>query len=179
MSYSEINPKLSFNKSQPSDTRSFSRYQENNNNYTPDEYYQSGLSTLALHGTLEDNDVSRLFFSNENVKRLQNKIKREIYNRTEGKYKIEVDQDINELTIVMRAMYFEYSKNLPRHIVTQVKRLNELVVEHVVPDMITNIKQYFGYLRDINEPLKPISRPINVNNAGRRSLPSVTSTWGF
>ena len=45
--------------------------------------------------------------------------------------------------------------------------------------MITEIKQFYGYLKEINEPLKPIDRPINVNNAGRKTLPSLTSVWQF
>ena len=45
--------------------------------------------------------------------------------------------------------------------------------------MITEIKQTYGYIKEINEPIKPIPRPMNVNNAGRKTLPSITTTYGI
>jgi hypothetical protein len=48
-----------------------------------------------------------------------------------------------------------------------------------MPDIMTNVKQAYGYLQDISQPLKPIVRPLNVSNAGRKTLPSMTTVWGF
>jgi hypothetical protein len=121
--------------------------------------------------------VGKLFFSNENVKRIQGLIKKEIYEKTYHKFIVEEDQDPSDLLIAMRAMYMEQGIYREDNPVRQVKQLNKRIVDFVVPDMITEIKQYYGYLKDINEPLKPIARPMNVCNAGRRSLPSITTTW--
>lgn len=127
----------------------------------------------------EQNDLANTFFSTDNMQRIQKKIKQEIAKRTNGQFKVEVDQDENTLLLAMRNIFLEESRFLPTKIIHQVKELNQKVVDSIVPDMITEIKQYYGYLRDVNEPLRPMNRPLNVSNAGRRTLPSITTTWGI
>ena len=105
-------------------------------------------------------------------------IKQAVFEKTRGEFKLDVDQDQKELFIVMRAIYIEHSRNLPGQIVRQVKRLNAKVIEEIVPSMITEIRQYYGYLKDINKPIEPIMRPMNVSNAGRLILPSTSRIWG-
>ena len=131
----------------------------------------------ALKGVQMNSDLSREYFSPKNMKRIQKKIKNEVFKRSQGKYKLNVDQDERDLLIVMRAIYLEYGRFKPNQIVRQTKRLNNLVIDEIVPDIIGNIKQYYGYLQEINGPLKPIDRPVNVNNAGRKTLPSITTTF--
>lgn len=138
----------------------------------------NNMGEVVLKGVMECSKLSDLFFSDKNIKRIQKKLKVEVYNRTKGKYILEADQDKTRLSLIMRNIYLEYALNQPKHLVRQVKRLNKLTVDAVVPGIITNIKQYYGYLKDINQPLKPISRPVNMNSAGRNSLPSFTTTWG-
>jgi hypothetical protein len=123
--------------------------------------------------------MSKIFFSDKNIQRLQKKIKREVYKRTNGKYKLDIDQEERDLLIVMRAIYLEFGRFIPGEIVRQIKRLNNKVIDQIIPSMLTEIRQYYGYLDDINEPIKPMLRPLNVNNAGRRMLPSVTTTFGM
>ncbi len=111
------------------------------------------------------------------MSRIQKKIKEEVYKRTNGQYTLDEDQDESDLMIVMRAIYLDKCKNLNEQPIRQVKLLNQQTVDYIVPDMITNIKQYFGYVKDINKPLTPMMRPMNVNNAGRKLLPSITTLW--
>ncbi len=142
---------------------------EGNENYDRARY--------ATKSLFEKNHITVLFFSNENIKRIQKKIREEIFIRTKGQYKLDEDQDESDLMIAMRAIYLDKCKNLPGNTVRQVKLLNNQTVDYVVPDMISNIKQYFGYIKDINQPLVPMMRPMNVNNAGRNLLPSITTVW--
>ena len=144
--------------------------QEHRKNY-------SNVANTALKGIQTESELSKIFFSDENFKRVQKLLRKEIYRRTNGQYKLEIDQEQKDLFIAMRAIYLEHARFLPGQIVRQVKRLNKKVVDEVVPGMITGIKQYWGYLKEINKPISPIDRPMNVNNAGRRQLPSVTTTW--
>lgn len=156
----------SFNKSQ------------NLNNYKSDKYYCNGKAGLASKmSNIQETKVSKEFFSKENLKRIQKKIRREIYNRTDGKYVLEVDQDELDLQIVMQKILDEYTLNRDDKIVRQVKKLNEYTIDYIVPDMITNIKQFYGYMKEINNPIKPMDRPINLNNAGSNPLPSITTIW--
>lgn len=121
--------------------------------------------------------VGEVFFSEKNIKRLQKQIKDEIYEKSNHRYISEEDQEIADLLAAMRAVYQLHGKFINTHLVHQVKDLNKKLVAFVVPDMLTQIKQYYGYLKDVNEPLKPIDRPMNVSSAGRKTLPSISTLW--
>ena len=137
------------------------------------------MSQTAEKAISSKSELSKMFFSDRNVKRIQQKIKNAIYERTAKEFKMNVDQDENDLLIAMTAVFKENARHLPHQIVRQVKRLNQKVVDDIVPDMITMIRQEKQYLKEINEPIKPIMRPMNVNNAGSNTLPSITSVWGM
>lgn len=198
--YSEINPSINYNKSlatstvftnrdsgygtqsnlsQYEETPQFSKYQELYGGNTKfSENYCGGASSLA-NGSLqlENTPVSLLYFSNENMNRIQKQIKREIFRLSNGSFRMEVDQDSADLLLAMRYIFIEYSKNLPTHIVKQVKILNRQLLDYIIPDIMTNIKQHYMYLKEISQPIRPLDQPLNVNNKGRRTLPSVTTLW--
>lgn len=137
------------------------------------------MAPTALKGIQSDSELSKLFFSDENFKRLQKLIKQEVFTRTKGEFRLDIDQEQRDLFIVMRAIYMEHARFLPNQIIRQVKRLNQKVVDEVTPPILTNIRQDYGYLKEINKPLSPIPRPMNVNNKGRRTLPSQSTVWGL
>lgn len=124
-------------------------------------------------------DVAKLFFSVTNIKRIQKQIKREIYERSYKKFKLSEDQNVLDLLLSMIVVYGQYGKDLPTSVTRQVKLLNIQTVQYVAPDMITNLKQHYGYLDDIKNPINPLPQPLNVNNAGRRNLPGATMIYGF
>jgi hypothetical protein len=124
-----------------------------------------------------DSGISEIYFSPENIKRLQKMIRKEVYMRTQGKYRLETDQDEADLLIAMRCVYYEYCRFLPFQVIRQVKNLNRKLIESIVPEMITNLKQQYSYIKEINEPLKPIDRPLNVSNAGRKTLPAMSTIF--
>jgi len=133
----------------------------------------------ALKGIQCNSELSKLYFSDTNIKRLQKMMKKEVYIRTNKQYKLDIDQDQQELFGAMRSVYMEHGRFLPGQIVRQIKQLNQEVINEQVPSMIEAIKREYGYLKEINEPIKPIMRPVNVNNAGRLTLPSVTTVLGM
>ncbi len=145
------------------------------------EHHQNykNMASTALKGIQADSELSKLYFSDKNIKRLQRLIKQEVFDRTGGQFRVDVDQEQRDLFIAMRAVYMEHGRFLPGQIVRQIKRLNQKVVDEIIPGMITEIKQHYGYLKEINKPLDPIMLPVAVNNAGRRTLPSITTTWGI
>ena len=143
-------------------------------------YYKYGNATLATKMSQTSvSKVSKIFFIKENIKRLQKKIRREIYNKTNGKFRLDVDQDENDLQIVMNKINEEYGRNLPSNLIHQVKELNSKTIEYIIPDILTNIKQHYGYIKDISTPLQPIPRPMQVRTTNRQSLPSITSLWEY
>ncbi len=137
------------------------------------------ITTKGANGDEVYDEVSKVYFSQENMNRIQKAIKKTIFERTRGQFRLDEDQDESDLLVTMRAVFLEHSRFLSFKVIHQVKELNRRTVEYIVPDMITEIKQAYGYIKDINEPIKPIPRPMNVNNAGRRTLPALTSAWGF
>ncbi len=201
--YSEINPAINYNKSLPNssvftnrdsgvsgynsqhgldhyeETPHFSKFQElYGQNRTFSDNYCGGASTLAIGGLqMENTPVSLLFFSDENMARIQKQIKREIFRLSNGTFKMDVDQNEQDLLLAMRYIFIEYAKNLPTHIVKQVKILNRQLLDYIIPDIMTNIKQHYMYLKEISQPIRPLDQPLNVNSKGRRTLPSVTTLW--
>lgn len=200
--YSEINPSINYNKSLPNstvytgdkfsgygvqydvgqyeETPQFSKFQQlYGQNRTFSDNYCGGGSTLAIKKglNLENTPVSLLYFSDDNMSRIQKQIKREIFRLSNGTFKMEVEQDEQDLLIAMRYIFVEYAKNLPTHIVKQVKILNRQLLDYIIPDIMTNIKQHYNYLKEISQPIRPLDQPLNVNNKGRRTLPSVTTLW--
>jgi hypothetical protein len=178
--YAEVNGKLNYSKgisnnnnySFDSRTQSINKPEQDNN------YYCGGKSSLALRGMRMDNTpVSIAFFSNKNIARIQKYIKREIFKKSKGEYLLDTDQDENDLLLVMRQIFFDYGRNLPTNIDQQVSDLNRYTLREIIPGMMTNIEQQMLYLRDISQPIQPMPLPLNVNNGGRRSLPSTTSLW--
>ncbi len=146
--------------------------QEHRKNY-------KNMSNIALEGIQSQSELSKLFFSDANIKRIQKAIRKEVYIRTNGEFRLDIDQDQRDLFFVMRAVYLEQARYLPGQIVRQIKRLNQKAVSECIPGILTSIRQDYGYLKEINKPLTPIPRPMNVNNAGRLALPSVTTTYGY
>jgi hypothetical protein len=164
----EINPSLNYPMFEP------------NNNTTTNNYntHCSGKSSVALKGMqIESSNVSKLYFGKENIKRIQTMLKKAVYKETDKKFILETDQDENDLLIAMRAVYLTHASHLQNAVIRQVKILNAHTMDYIVPDLISNIRQHYGYLKEINEPIKPIPRPINVGKAGRKTLPSVTTIF--
>jgi len=140
--------------------------------------YKNLVATSAEeYGEEFQSEVMKVYFSDDNVRRIQKKIKQEVYNRTKGKYRLKEDQDPLHLNVAMRTIFKHNGRNLPTHIVRQVKLLDKQTIEYIVPDMIVNLEQYYGMIKDIENPIDPIDRPLNVGGRGRKTLPSMTTSW--
>ena len=161
------------------------------NNMTVEDIFRTGwlltndhprdfknLAPTALKGIQSGSELSKLFFSDENIKRIQRGIKAEVFRRTKGVFRIDVDQEMRDVFILARGVFLQQARNLPGETVRQVKRLNEKVISECVPDIITNIKAEYGYLCEISKPLSPIDRPVCASSRGHRVLPSVCTTFG-
>jgi hypothetical protein len=137
------------------------------------------MAPLALKGIQSESELSKLFFSDENMKRIQKMIRKEVFRKTNGEFRVDVDQDSKDLFFAMRGTYMEQARSLPNQTVRQIKRLNWKVVDDAIYGILTSLRQDYGYLKEINKPLSPIPLPLNVNNAGRRTLPALSSPLGF
>ena len=124
----------------------------------------------AVRGIQNRTLLSDLFFSDANRKHLDERIRYAVYKMSDKQYKLG-PQDPTPLFIVMRSVWLQYNFNHKCHIKEQVRRLNDIVVKEIAPDLLSNATQYVKYLEDANEGHKAIlPRPINVNDTGTRIL---------
>lgn len=123
----------------------------------------------AIYGRTQSTSVSKLFFSANNIDALQDGIRYRVYVETNGKYVIGRQSD-QELKIVMRSIYLQYAKNLPSDVVGQVRTLNAKVLEWVVPEVLSNLKQHEVFKRDASTLPMPMERPPLMTNKGTKTL---------
>ena len=123
-----------------------------------------------LRGNWDHTALSDTFFTRTNAGRIQEEIKKEVYRMSGSKKYVIDDQDVDELKMIMRAMYLQYSKNSPHNIQGQIADLNKLVVEWAAPRIMSEIDQYHYYLNDISHLPIPLEKPLNMSSAGTKSL---------
>ena len=131
---------------------------------------EAGADENLLRGNWGTNTLSKVFFSPENTKVLQNGIRKGVYDRSNGKYLID-EQDVDELQIVMRSIYLQYAKNLECDIPGQIRDLNSLILDWCVPRILSEVSMYEYYLNDISKMPVPLSHPVAMTSAGTKSLP--------
>jgi len=125
------------------------------------------------------NALSRTFFSNDNVERLQRQIVNEVFKQSQKKIS---KQSYQELQIIMKSIYLQYGKNLFTDIEGQVLTLNKYVIDECVRIIVPNVLQYNKYLEDITSPIPVMPRSQNVSNKGYKFgdfstlIPSTTNT---
>jgi hypothetical protein len=131
--------------------------------------------------------LTKLFFSRENVKNIQNLIKFVVHREVE---QVIDDQSVNELLIVMRSVFLEYSAHPPlidettmnkqqiiilqKKYTNEVHRLNDLVINAIVPKLISQLQQYLDYLRDASTQPYTMDRPTSDSISGQRQYRSIT-----
>ena len=111
------------------------------------------------------------FFTPSNVRTIQAAIRREVYVRSGSKKYAIDDQDVDEIKLVMRGIYYQYAKNNLFDIQGQVEELNKIIVDWAVPRILSEIDQYQYYLKDISHLPIPLQQPQSMSSAGTRSLP--------
>jgi hypothetical protein len=130
----------------------------------------------ALYGIQETSQLNHLFFSKKNLDNIQNMIRYNVYVKSDNKHIIDNQSDI-ELEIIMRSIYLQHSPNLPNKITEQISYLNKLVSDWCVEQILPEINQYIGYIKEIEYMPVPIDLPLNLSSKGSRSLRSVTTTF--
>ena len=128
----------------------------------------SGEAEDAIRGNLQSTPLNRAYFSPANVQIVQNKIRREVYERSSGEYLID-EQSVDELLIVMRAMYLQYGRNMPDRIAEQISDLNQMVADWCVPKILAECSMHQTYLRDIQNLPVPMEHPVLLTRAGSKS----------
>ena len=139
--------------------------------FLPDVSVEQDFQNDMLRGNWEKSPVSQQFFSAENVERIQNRIRKEVYDRSMPKAYMIDKQSVDELKIIMRAMYLQYARNLPNDVEAQVADLNQKVCDWSVPHILSAIDHYYYYINDISHLPVPLAHSQHLSSAGTKSLP--------
>jgi len=130
--------------------------------------------------------LTDLFFSKRNIENIQTVIRYLVF-----KYTNEVidKQSSNELLVVMRSVYLEYSSHpaiikpemsdkqkqeLYIKYKNEVERLNQIVFNTIVPKLVSQLQQYLDYLRDVSQQPQQMERSKNDSMKGQKEYRSVT-----
>jgi len=140
-----------------------------------EDYYN--MSQESVQGIQEETILSKIFFSPQNVDRVQRQLIGTVFKRTKGAYLIE-KQFEPDLQVVMRSMFLQHARHVPDHIPEQIQELNLIVVDDLVPNVISQINAYIGYLDRAFAPRQIMDLPECVSSAGTRTIPAVTQTFG-
>jgi DNA-directed RNA polymerase subunit H (RpoH/RPB5) len=156
-------------------------------NFTIDDKKVSGSNTRFLFKNLYgETPLTFLFFSDKNIQNIQNILRYNVYKQM--KYTID-NQSTNELMIIMRSLFLEYSahpklldesmsedekRKLLEKYTIEVARLNKIVVDSTLPKVISQIQQYVDYLRDSSKQPYYMEKPKNESVQGMKQYRSAT-----
>lgn len=120
----------------------------------------------------EETPLSKLFFSKLNVETLQKAI---AYNANKKLEMLKIQtrvgkQSYDSLHIIMRAIFLQEADNHPCELKKQIQELNGKVISFCIKNIITNVKSYEGYIKEITSPPPVNERPINTSNDSNKEL---------
>lgn len=123
----------------------------------------------AMIGNWTDSTLSKAFFSGENIQIVQNGIRAGVYERSNGRYIIGL-QDIDIIKVVMRSIFLQHSANMSTQITEQIRALNKLVLDYLVPNAYSGITAYVNYKRDVSSLSVPMDLPIKAGTGNKKTL---------
>ena len=116
----------------------------------------------SIKGLLEKNSINDIFFSEMNIKGLQESIR---YGVHQGTKQVISDQSGNELYVVMRSIMLQYANFRADvdDIVNEIKRLNQKVLIYCIQNISSNVQQHMGYVKDLSKLPTPMDPPVYHN----------------
>ena len=113
--------------------------------------------------------LSRTFFSDGNTQIVQNAMRKQVHDVTNV---VVEEQNVEQLQLVMRSVFLQYSRNQTHSaevIRAQITELNAKVLDYCVPIVVSNLKQYQQYLKDVSTLPTPMEYGLATSQAGSRS----------
>ncbi len=121
----------------------------------------------AMAGNWYDTQLSVAFFSVKNIQIIQNGIRAGVYNKSNQQYVV-AEQNMDELLIILRAIFLQYAKNLPDNIPGQINDLNKVVLDYAINQVYGEADGYMKYKRDASTLVVPLPMPILVSTNGKQ-----------
>ena len=117
-------------------------------------------------GLWDETDLSRTFFSKQNIQIIQNGIRAGVYERSNNQYVVG-QQDCDALKIIMRSIFLQYAANKMSSVTKQVEELNQMVLNYCIEQVFSEAQGYMKYLYDVSTLPVPIAHPVMANNSDR------------
>lgn len=119
-------------------------------------------SDSSIKGILEENSLNSLFFSEMNVKAIQDTLRYRVYQNTD---QVISEQSSNDIFIIMRSIMLQYANFRVGvdNIVDEIRRLNSKVLDYAVSNVSSNVKQHQGYVEDLSKLPEPMDMPVYHN----------------
>ena len=143
----------------PSSDILFKMREQTNRINAPSDY-----SSEALKGEFECNNLAKVFFSKENIQKLQEQLKSGVYKKSKNTIVIP-NQSIDNMKIIMRRTYYQYAQDTvsDKSVRNEVKRLNDLILQSIIPSVYNAAIAYQKYQRDVSQLPMPMQRPRQVD----------------
>lgn len=110
-------------------------------------------------GQWNETELSKAYFSKENIQIIQNGIRSGVYNKSNGQYLV-APQDCDSLKIIMRSIYLQHAANQPTNISGQIEQLNQIVLDYCIYNVYSEAQSYMKYLYDVSTLAVPLSTPV-------------------
>jgi len=140
----------------------------------PYKFYDTGPSIIGndyrqqLVGTIHKaTPLNTVFFSQDNIEKLQKDIHDQVYAMSGGKYSIDRQSD-DDLKLIMRSYYLMFSENNPLKVAQELSSLNARVVGYASAKIYSEVDFHKFYLKDLEEFAPAIANPMNVGVRGTR-----------
>jgi hypothetical protein len=123
----------------------------------------------VLTGIQEIGPFSRAFFSKDNMNWLHSNMRFMVYKKSNNSVVISRQKD-EQLIESMRRNYLEHSRSPDNveEIISELARLNDIVLNETVPRILSEVNNYRKYLKDIETIRTPITLPINSSITGTK-----------
>jgi len=119
----------------------------------------------SMHKTMTP--LNAAFFQQANLERIQAMLRNQFRNETG----LSIDrQNPRDVMTFMRYVYINNSMNPYGNIAAQMTRMNQQVVDKMLPQVREGVSSYILYVRDASTNYVPNSLPVNTTLAGK-SLP--------
>lgn len=116
----------------------------------------------ALVGTIEETNLSRAYFSAENMQIIQNGIRAGVYEKSGRKFTV-APQNVDQLKIIMRSYFVQYADMGTSFIREEIANINARVLDYCVHYVYSAALSYKKYIDDVSSLTMPMDRPKQVD----------------
>ena len=132
-------------------------------NNHPEKFFEKSTYQFEPQAVSNVNKLKQIFFSTENIKYIQEKIRYEVFVSSNNRYRIPY-QNERDLRMIMESIYMNKTRNIGYALNEQLSELNNYIIKFCVPKIINEVKVYLKYLEDISTPREINTLPQSTGN---------------